>query len=94
MRITLFALVVISLIEPANAQQPPQQPTHEKAIPIQDAPCEWFTKPDPDTWATDHFVIIGHGISIGRVALQRRIFPMSDGTDVYDYLEAKCGKKD
>jgi hypothetical protein len=93
MRICLFTFAVLFFAPLSLAQQTSSPPSQETATLIQYAPCEWFLKVYPDTWGTDHIILVNKKLEVGKISFGRGLFRMDDGTDVYDYLEKKCGGK-
>jgi hypothetical protein len=64
----------------------------ELPTPVQDAPCNWFTKIRGESWETDHVVKINDQQAISGLPFIRGVLKLNDGTDAYDYLEQKCEK--
>jgi hypothetical protein len=96
MRIRFFTFAILFFTPLSLAQQtspPSPPPAQETATLIQYAPCEWFVRVYPDTWGTDHIILVNKKLEVGKISFGRGLFRMDDGTDVYDYLEKKCGGK-
>jgi hypothetical protein len=85
--VRLSLIIGLFLVGSAFAQQPAGS-----SMPLQDAPCIWFSKALKGWHIDNHDVKLNKETSARNSIIERGVVKMDDGTDAYDFLDRKCGR--